>query len=316
MRSVAIVGTGLIGTSVALALRAHGVEVHLIDRDGEAAAMAESLGAGVAMLPSRPVDLAVLAIPPSQIADALYEYQGRGLAHCFTDVGSVKEPVHVRAKALGCDLVRYVGGHPMAGRELSGPTAARADLFEGRVWVLTPCEASGAAAVGRTLDLVSLCGARPVIMNQGDHDRAVALTSHVPRLVAAVLAARLRDAPEATLDLCGQGIRDTTRIAGGDAALYGDILCANAAAVAAVLADVAADLSSATAALRALPGADPRRRKMAAAVLEDVLMRGVAGRAAIPGHPAPLPVAVAVVGRCSDDLPAQRSRSCSAERTR
>jgi prephenate dehydrogenase len=114
-------------------------------------------------------------------------------------------------------------------------------------------------------------------MEPADHDRAVALSSHAPHLVAAVLAARLRDAPAAVLQLCGPGVRDTTRIAAGDADLWADILAGNAAEVAGVLAEVAADLGTAEAALRSLPaGRDTGR-----ATLVDLLRRGAAGRARI-----------------------------------
>jgi prephenate dehydrogenase len=277
MHTVAIVGTGLIGTSVALALRGRGVTTYLLDRDPNAARAAEARGAGTAGQPPEPVDLAVLAVPPTQVAAVLREQQNRGLARSYTDVASVKRLPHAAAVAAGCRLASYVGGHPLAGSERSGPLAARGDLFQNRVWVLTPSASSDAVTLARVRELVSWCGARPVVMEPADHDRAVALSSHAPHLVAAVLAARLRDAPAAVLQLCGPGVRDTTRIAAGDADLWADILAGNAAEVAGVLAEVAADLGTAEAALRSLPaGRDTGR-----ATLVDLLRRGAAGRARI-----------------------------------
>ncbi len=142
---VLIVGTGLIGTSLALSLRRRGVVVWLGDRDPDAVEVAVSRGAGEPF----PVDfggesgapepgLVVVAVPPavtaSAVADALRRFPGA----VVTDVASVKVPIHRALVAAGVDASRYVGGHPMAGREVSGPAAARADLIDDRPWVITP----------------------------------------------------------------------------------------------------------------------------------------------------------------------------------
>ncbi|MFD4371371.1 prephenate dehydrogenase [Streptomyces sp. NPDC058486] len=282
MFSAAVVGTGLIGTSIALALRDRGVVPHLLDRDPEAARTAADLGAGVVGFPREPVDLAVLAVPPQHVAQVLKEYQLLGLAEDFTDVASVKERPQREAAELGCDLSRFVGGHPMGGREQSGPLAARRELFHGRPWVLTPSPASREAAVGRVTELAELCGAHPVVMAQGDHDRAVALTSHAPHVVATLLAARLLSGDESQLRLSGQGLRDTTRIAGGDPGLWTDILGSNGAAVADVLAEFAAELESVVEALRDLGTGAPEEPCASTARLTAALVRGTQGRARIP----------------------------------
>ncbi|MGW4921307.1 prephenate dehydrogenase [Streptomyces parvulus] len=284
MRSVAVVGTGLIGTSIALALRGRGIVPHLLDADPEAARLAAGLGAGVVGAPRVPVDLAVLAVPPQHVATVLREQQLRGLAQDFTDVSSVKVRPQREAAELGCDLARFVGGHPMAGRERSGPLAARGDLFHDRPWVLTPAEATGERAVERARSLAELCGARPVVMETARHDRAVALVSHAPHLVASLLAARLLNGEESHLELAGQGLRDATRIAAGDAGLWTDILSSNAAAVAEVLTEVALELNAAVAALRDLAVAPPAHGPTGRAHLNDVLARGVRGRALIQGR--------------------------------
>ena len=141
MKTAVVLGTGLIGTSVALALSRHGVLVLLEDRDPDAVRTAASLGAGTVLVPEgleAPVDLAILAVPPAHVARTLGEAQARNLARAYTDVCSVKAGLVAEAVALGLDTTAYIGGHPLAGREKSGPLAARADLFEGRPWVLTP----------------------------------------------------------------------------------------------------------------------------------------------------------------------------------
>ncbi|MFD9129859.1 prephenate dehydrogenase [Kitasatospora sp. NPDC059571] len=288
MRTVAVVGTGLIGTSAALALSGRGVTVYLEDADPDAARTAAALGAGTTEAPDGPVDLAIVAVPPALVGKVLADCQQRGLARSYTDVASVKAGPRADIADLGCDTVHYIGGHPMAGRERSGPLAARADIFEGRPWVLTPTPDTGTAALNAALELVALCGAVPIVMDAAAHDRAVALVSHAPQLVSSILAARLEHADETAVRLSGQGVRDVTRIAASDPLLWGDILSANAAAVADVLQEVAADLDRTVTALRALQCADEGGRRDGAAGIESVMRRGNTGQARIPGkHGAP-----------------------------
>lgn len=284
MRSAAVVGTGLIGTSIALALSGRGVTPHLLDTDPQAARLAADLGAGVVGAPRSPVDLAVIAVPPQHVASVLREHQLNGLAHDFTDVASVKARPRREAAELGCDLTRYVGGHPMGGREVSGPLAARGDLFQGRPWVLTPGAGVRERTVGRARALAELCGARPVLMEPTRHDRAVALVSHAPHLVSSLLAARLLHGEESQLQLAGQGLRDVTRIAAGDVELWTDILGSNAAAVADVLAEFALELGSVVDALRDLGEGAPERHPAGRACLAAALTRGVQGRNRLPAR--------------------------------
>jgi prephenate dehydrogenase len=271
---VLVVGTGLLGTSVALALRSAGAEVWLTDRDLRAVRLAVDRGAGTQGPPPQPVDLCVLAVPPGAVAEVLYAAQGAGYAAAYTDVASVKAVPLREAAERGCDLSAFVGGHPMAGAERSGPEAARADLFTGRPWVLTPTPATSPAALGAARALALACGAEPVALSADEHDRAVAVVSHVPHLLAALAAARLADAPAALVALAGQGVRDVTRVAASDPDLWAGILAANAGLVADVLDAVAADLAGVAAALR--PPLDPD-------AVRDLLVRGRTGRARIRG---------------------------------
>ncbi|MEV5411822.1 prephenate dehydrogenase [Thermopolyspora sp. NPDC052614] len=281
--SVLVVGTGLIGTSVALALREHDVTVYLADRDPGAVRLAREFGAGQewppAVPPAAPVDLAVIAVPPPFVADELLRLQRAGTARFYTDVASVKALPLRRAAELGCDLAGYAAGHPLAGSERSGPAAARADLFLGRPWAYCPTEETSADAVETVLGLIKLCGAEPVRVSADDHDEAVALISHAPHVTAAAVAARLADAPGVALGLAGQGVRDVTRIAASDPDLWTGILSGNALPVAEVLQAVADDLAAAAAALRRT--ADRGDEAMTDVV--DLLKRGVAGRGRIPG---------------------------------
>ncbi|WP_245681516.1 prephenate dehydrogenase [Actinomadura kijaniata] len=276
---IVVIGTGLIGTSIALAMRERGSEVLLADRDETALAMAVELGAGDALPadgPGEPADLAVLCVPPAAVAVTLLDAQKRRLAAVYTDVASVKALPLRQAADLGCDLTSFVAGHPLAGRERSGPAAARPDLFLGRPWALCPTAETRPGAVATVTALVQACGAQAVTVDAGHHDRSVALVSHAPHVVSAAVAARLTGADDTALGLAGQGVRDVTRIAASDPKLWIGILSANADPVADVLEAVATDLAVAASLLR--DGSEG-----AAAHVADLLLRGNAGRSRIPG---------------------------------
>jgi prephenate dehydrogenase len=298
-----VIGTGLIGTSVALALREQGCAVWLADADPAAARLASDLGAGDVLpeaLPG-PADVAVIAVPPDAVAATLAQAQARAVARCYTDVASVKQLPVAQARARGCDMTRYVPGHPLAGREKHGPAAARADLFLGRTWALCPAPETSPEAAAAVTELVRACGAVPVRTDAASHDRWVALISHAPHLVAAAMAARLETAPADALELAGQGLRDVTRIAAGDTGLWTQILAANAGPVAEVLAGVAADLSEAA---RVLAGEGEPREKTVAELLD----RGQAGVARIPGKHGGAPREFAVVQVVIRDQPGELAR--------
>ena len=290
-RRVAVIGTGLIGTSAALALRRLGTDVRLWDRDPAAAALAADLGAGrvLSSLDSleSPADLALIAVPPADVAAVLGTAQRAALADCYTDVASVKALPLAQARDAGCDISRYVPGHPLAGRERSGPAAARADLFLGRAWALCPAAETSGEAMGKVAALVRACGAELVVTDAETHDRWVALVSHAPHVVAAALAARLApdSVPAEALSLAGQGLRDATRIAVGDVGLWTQILTGNAGPVTAVLADVAASLTDIALALAEIAENGPAGASPAGAgqQLAALLEQGRAGVARIPG---------------------------------
>jgi prephenate dehydrogenase len=296
--AVIVIGTGLIGTSVALALREQGTSVWLADSDPASARLAADMGAGRVLPevgpPDGPADIAVLAMPPAAVAPSLAAAQRRGLARCYTDVASVKELPLARARELGCDLETYVPGHPLSGRERSGPAAARADLFLGRTWAICPAPQTAPGCVAAVTELVRACGGQPVTMSAAEHDRWVALVSHAPHLMAVSMAARLEHAPREALALAGQGLRDVTRIAASDVGLWSQILAANAAHARDVVVAAAAELEAVAEALAGLAEGDDASSKR----LTDLLERAGAGVARIPGKlgkPAPVYAIVQVV---------------------
>jgi prephenate dehydrogenase len=295
-RRIVVIGTGLIGTSVALALRERGAEVSLEDRDPAAVRLAAELGAGAPLRPDDgPADVAVLAVPPAAVAPTLQDAQKRGLARIYTDVASVKSRPLQEAAELGCDLASFVAGHPLAGRERSGPAAARGDLFLGRPWALCPTPETSPAALDAVIALAETCGAQTVVVDAAEHDRAVALVSHGPHVAAAAVAARLTAAPEVALGLAGQGVRDVTRIAAGDPGLWIGILSANALPVADVIDAVAADLAVTAAALREGRGE----------AVSGLLERGGSGRRRLPGKHGDQAGTYAVVSVVIPDRPGE-----------
>lgn len=308
MRTALVIGTGLIGTSAALALVSRGVQVHLADHDPEQARTAAALGAGTDAEPEGPVDLAIVAAPPAHVAAVLADAMRRGVARGYIDVASVKGGPRRELEALGLDLSSYIGTHPMSGREKSGPLAATGDLFEGRPWVLTPTRDTDTEVLNLALELVSHCRAVPVVMDADAHDRAVALVSHMPHLVSSMVAARLENAEEAAVRLCGQGIRDVTRIAASDPRMWIDILSANPGPVADLLTDVAADIEETVQALRSLQSSDEAKRGEGAVGIEDVLRRGNAGQVRVPGKHGSAPRTYEVVAVLIDDQPGQLAR--------
>jgi len=270
---VEIVGAGLLGTSIGLACARAGIEALLSDVADENVRTASQLGAGRPRRDDDRPQLVVVAVPPDHLGSAIVAALRRTAA-VVTDVGSIKSEPEREVRAQAPDQAdRYVGGHPMAGSERSGPLAANAALFDGRPWAVTPHPGSPADAVALVEALARVCGAVPVRMSPFEHDQAVARTSHLPHLLAVLVASRLAGAPDSHLALSGQGVRDVTRVAGGDPALWQQIVTLNAAALHGLLAEVREELDVMQ---RAVSTGDR-------SVLGELLARGVAGTLAIPG---------------------------------
>ncbi|MGI8434507.1 MAG: prephenate dehydrogenase [Nocardioidaceae bacterium] len=269
---VLVVGAGLIGASVAMALSRAGVETYVRDLDPTVAHVAASRGAGSDRRPPRDPALVVVATPPDQLAEQVEAALSAYPSAVVTDVGSVKSPPLAALELAGVEVRRYVGGHPLAGSERSGPMAASADLFDGRTWAVVPHTGADADAVQAVVRLAETCGAVAVTMSAEQHDAAVARTSHLPHVVAAVTAARLTHAPREHLALSGQGVRDVTRIAAGDPTLWRQIVRANAGALAPLLVQVRDDIDEL---LRSLASGNDDR-------VEEMLRSGATGAAVIP----------------------------------
>lgn len=293
---VRVVGAGLLGTSVALALRTRGVDVTLVDTSPVSAALAADMGAGTVAGPDdAPPDVVLVAAPPDVTAAVVTAELTAWPDAVVTDVASVKSRIvdAVVAEA-GAGAGRYVPGHPMAGRERSGAVAARSDLFHGRTWVVCS-DGHETSRVALVRSLAEATGAKVVTMSPHEHDQAVAAVSHVPQLAASLVATQLKDLSEHAVNLSGQGVRDVTRIAASDPLLWTQILAGNADAILPVVDRMLDELGGVRDALQAVARAqtggttDPDVESSGAgrlgprAVLARTIADGQEGQARIPG---------------------------------
>ena len=286
---VHVIGTGLIGTSVGLALAGQ-AEVVMSDSSRSHLERAAVRGAGRLWDGTERADLALVCAPPAAVADLVQDAIRRDLAPTVSHVASHQSQVQAEVEAIdGTTTSRICGSHPLAGRERSGPDAATARLFLDRPWVVCPGPHTAAAAVQAVVALVELCGAVPLTASAHEHDAAVALVSHLPQVAASAVAARLL--PDASgrsdsLDparLAGPGVQDTTRIAASDPDLWVEVLTRNAAHVAPLvqaLSDDLAEVAGALAELAHTAGDVPS--EAAAAAVRSLLERGRSGRQRLP----------------------------------
>lgn len=263
--SIAFLGFGLIGGSIARALRAaDGAQDELVawspTGDGPRRALADDVLDRVASSPADAVegaDLVVLAAPPHECLALLDELAGplRGSLRpgaTITDVASTKGAIVARADSAG---LRFVGGHPMAGREIAGYPGSTADLFQDRPWVVVPGTVATDEDVDRVEWLATACGAVPMRMEAVAHDLAVAGTSHLPLVLAAALVEAVTDGGLESRLTAG-GWRDMTRLARGDVPMGTGIATTNGRALALRIRDVRAVLDAWLAELEGPDGPD------------------------------------------------------------
>lgn len=274
---VRIVGTGLLGASIGLALRSQGIDVALADSSPSSVHLASDLGAGRPAHADDKPKIIVVCVPPDVTADVIEAELTAFPEAVVTDVASVKlSPLH-QLQARGVDITHYVGGHPLAGRERGGAISARGDLFLGRPWVVCRDEETPAWALALIEDLVLDLGAVPIEMTPEAHDQAVGLVSHVPQIVSSLMAKQLEGASDEAVRLAGQGVRDVTRIAASSPELWIQILGANKDSIVGVLEKLQKDLQSVTDALKDVNA--PGARK----VIAEEMAAGNAGVARLPG---------------------------------
>jgi len=299
---VKIVGTGLIGTSIGLALSGLGVRVLLKDSSPQIVKLSADFGAGERFEPGEQPKLVVVCVPPDVAASVIASELANHPDAVVTDVASVKATILSELETTSSDLTRYVGSHPMAGREQAGALAGRSDIFMGRPWVIAANASSSKQAIDSVEALALDLGASLLHLSPADHDRAVALVSHTPQLVSSLLAARLADSEVSDIALAGQGLRDTTRIAASDPKLWLQILAANSDQVAKVVSSLKSDLDQVLKALEQVekPGS--------LSLLGTLLERGNLGVSRIPGKHGQRATEYAKVTVMIDDRPGELAR--------
>ena len=251
---LAVIGTGLIGASVGLAAKRAGATVSGFAEDEATAELALERGAVDEVKPTLGealgvADLAVVAVPVGRLAAQVRTVLEASAADCtVTDVGSTKSAVCEAAAGSP----RFIGGHPVCGSEARGPAHATADLFEGATWFLSPLPQSDPGRYRLVHGFVGELGAVPVAIDPGAHDRLVALTSHLPHVLANVLvnhAGATRIDGHEPLSSAGGSLRDMTRVAGANPRIWVDIFLENADALRAALAEHRRSLEQVDAAL-------------------------------------------------------------------
>jgi prephenate dehydrogenase len=283
--TVGIVGAGLIGASIGMALTSAGVDVLLRDSDPEQARLAAARRAGRVWHEGEQVSHALIAVPPHAVAAVLRDLQKSDAADTISDVASVKAQVVAEAIALGCDLTTFCPAHPIAGRERAGAVSAQGDLFRDRTWALCPVAETDPKAIAAATAVAHFCGASVVTMEAKRHDELMAALSHLPQVVASALAAEAAGGLlDGELALAGSGLRDTTRLADSDAGLWASILEGNRAPVADRIDGLVAALTALSQTLRAGTAAD------VFAAVSTLLGAGALGRKRMPakvGQPTP-----------------------------
>jgi prephenate dehydrogenase len=268
LTKVRIVGSGLIGTSIGLGLVQRGITVDMIDSDLSAQLLANDLVGGERI--ENP-DLVVLAMPTSHLAAVIKSEIALNPHSTFIDVGSVKSEVQLHVESISGLSRRFLPTHPMAGREIGGAGSARADLFQGRSWILTPSSDLDPASKELVLEMITHLGATAIELSAIDHDRAVARISHLPQIASSLVAKQLAGTPAEWMELAGQGLRDTTRIAGSDEGLWKEIIFSNRSELRQLLISLQNDVQGMIEALE-----NPEE-------IATLIAQGRAGKSLIPG---------------------------------
>jgi len=238
---VRVVGTGLIGTSIALALKSAGILISVADSDPRAERLARDLLGGSRGESARVEDLCIIATPPDALIQVISDEIKRNPEVRVMDISSIKTKPLLDVSKTALVASRFAPTHPMAGREVSGPESARGDLFTGRPWVLVR-EGVDEDLLSHVEEVITICGGVLMTRSAHDHDRAVAQVSHLPQILSSLLARSLRSAEGSDLELAGAGLRDTTRLADSDPALWGQIIAGNAEAIRPLLISLQSDL--------------------------------------------------------------------------
>ena len=274
---IRIVGSGLIGTSFALSLKSQGHTLEMVDQNAANQRLARDLLATPGEI--SPVEdlvdpeLIVIATPVDQIFSVLLAEFERYPQARFIDIGGLKSNLLLEVARIPGLNARFLGTHPMAGREVAGPAGARADLFEGRAWIVTPSSQTSPAFLASIKELISSTGASCFELEPEIHDERIALVSHLPQALSSLLGVVLSERDEDELTLAGGGLRDTSRLAASSPELWGPLLTLNASEVLPLLESLKGYIDIL---VNRLENGD-------AAGVGELIAQGNIGRANIPG---------------------------------
>ena len=229
VRGARVVGAGLIGTSIALRLKEIGWRVDLSDSNPTAQKLAQDLlgeNYSPGAIDSTAIEFVIVATPPEQVIPTLLTEKNQNSQAIFIDVSSTKTNTQREIDTFPELRMRFVGTHPIAGREQSGAGAARSDLFIGRAWILTPSPSVSESDVKSVESFITALGSTPYRMDPKEHDRLFARISHLPQILSTALAGAVAKLGN-QVDLSGQGLRDMLRLAGSNGELWSEILISN-----------------------------------------------------------------------------------------
>ncbi len=243
---VRIVGAGLIGTSLGLALKQLGYEIDFQDVNREAESLARDLVGG-SLLTSP--DLIVLATPVSAVFELLTTLYSSNPQAFFIDMTGIKSEVMQQVEEFPEIAARFCATHPMAGREFTGPTAAQSDLFTGRAWIVLPNSQTSEDLLGWLREMIRSLGATSYEMSADVHDQAIAAISQLPQVISSTLGLMLEELDIQALNLAGGGLRDVTRLAGSSGEIWSDLLHGNRAYLVPLLEEFQRNLAGFTASL-------------------------------------------------------------------
>jgi prephenate dehydrogenase len=266
-----IIGAGLIGTSIGLKLKESGFSLSISDLDPKNEKMAIDL-LQTNVRPAK-TDVFLIATPPDSVFQELKRVFESNPEAKFIDIAGIKSNLHVEVEKFPEIAKRFCSAHPMAGREVSGPGSARADIFDSRPWIVTPTSKTDQEVIDFVLDLGRILGSTPFTLGAQEHDAAVALVSHFPQILSSLLAGMLNEADIAALNLAGQGLRDLTRLADSDPKLWSTLLTSNSDALVPKLDEAITKLNSLKSALISRDSES----------IEEFISQGRSGRARIPG---------------------------------
>lgn len=268
---IRIVGAGLIGTSMGLGLLKLGHSISFVDQSSENLRIAQDL-VGESSSFEKP-DLIVIATPVETVFATLEKEFLTNPQAMFIDIGGLKSDLVSQVERFSELAERFCGSHPMAGREISGPTGARGDLFQGATWILTPTTTTSSSVISTVENLITELGGVVVKVGATDHDRAISSVSHLPQVLSSLLAAQMNRLDSAAISLAGQGLRDMTRLADSNAQLWSQLLVANSDSISTDLNELLVRLSQLIDALNAKDVES----------VKEILISGNDGKSKIPG---------------------------------